>query len=222
MVIKKGLFDDYIPPDEPQNKKGISTKPELMSREQTIGIIAGNMPEDSAVVSTTGKTSRELFELREQRSQTHGTDFYTVGSMGCASSIGLGVGLAESDKQVYILDGDGAALMQLGTMATIGHYKNKRIKHILLDNNAHESTGSQPTVSDSVDFMGIARSCGYETVLFADNETDLKTCLKEIRSNEKLSFLLVKIKTGARPDLGRPTTTPRENRDAFIRHFKGQ
>ena len=223
IIIKKGLFDDYTPPEvnTDRNEATAADQEELMSREQAIEIIIRNIPKDSVVVSTTGKTSRELFELRARNNQPHGTDFYTVGSMGCASSIAFGVGLAKSDKQVFILDGDGAALMQLGAMATIGHYRNSRIKHILLDNNAHESTGSQPTVSNSVDFTGIARSCGYDEVHHAANEEELETALKRLHSNDNLSFLLVKIKTGARPDLGRPTTTPKENRDAFIRHFKG-
>ncbi|MCP5049656.1 MAG: phosphonopyruvate decarboxylase [bacterium] len=221
MVIKKGLFDDFKMPVPTEQGEEQELQ---MTREQALNIIvectgaSGN----AVFISTTGKTSRELFEIREQRNQPHGTDFYTVGSMGCASAIGFGVGLAESSKTVFIIDGDGAALMQLGSMATIGHYKNPRIKHILLDNHCHESTGGQPTVSGGVSFPDIAEACGYEYVTGVDGPEQLRGCLKELESNGKLSLVVVKIKKGSRPDLGRPTATPMENRDAFMRNFKGE
>jgi len=214
IAIKTGLFDDFKIPGEKSQAS--------MTREETLNIIVENTGGDAVFVSTTGKTSRELFEIREQREESHGTDFYTVGSMGCASAIAFGVGLAVSQKKVFILDGDGAALMQLGTMATIGHYKNPRLKHIIIDNNSHESTGGQPTVSGSVNFIEIGRACGYEFVECVDNPMDLRKCLGHLVVNNQLSLVVVKVKKGARPDLGRPTTTPRENRDAFIENFQSQ
>jgi phosphonopyruvate decarboxylase len=213
IAIPRGLFDDFKVLQQGKNKA-------VLTREEALNIIVDNTSDDAVFISTTGKTSRELFEIREQRNDHHGKDFYTVGSMGCASSIAFGVGLADSQKKVYILDGDGAALMQLGTMATIGHYKNFRIKHILLDNNAHESTGSQPTVSNSVNFPQIASACGYEYVVSVESEEQLKEVLPQLENNGKLSLLVVKVMKGSRPDLGRPTTTPKENRDAFIRNFR--
>jgi phosphonopyruvate decarboxylase len=212
IAIPKGLFDDFNVPTPKRTA-------DLMKREEVLEIIAKHISLPSVFISTTGKTSRELFEIREQRNETHGTDFYTVGSMGCASSIAFGVGLAESKKNVYILDGDGAALMQLGTFATIGHYKNPRLKHILIDNNAHESTGGQPTVSAGVDFTAIANACGYESVETVDNRNQLVSALSRLEANNRLSLLVVKVKKGSRADLGRPTTTPKENRDAFIENF---
>jgi phosphonopyruvate decarboxylase len=212
IAVKKGLFDDF----KIQEKES----PAVMTREEALNIIVENTPGNAVFVSTTGKTSRELFEIREQRKEPHGTDFYTVGSMGCASSIAFGVGLANSQKKVFILEGDGAALMQLGTMATIGHYKNSRLKHIIIDNNSHESTGGQPTVSGGVNFMEIARACGYEFVECVDNPVDLRKSLDHLETNNQLSLVVVKVKKGARLDLGRPTTTPRENRDAFIENFQ--
>lgn len=212
IAIPKGLFDDFKIPDTAANRAELT-------REQALNIIVDNTSDNAVFISTTGKTSRELFEIREQRNHPHGKDFYTVGSMGCASAIAFGVGLAESQRKVFILDGDGAALMQLGSMTTIGHYKNPRLKHILLDNNAHESTGGQPTVSQNIDFTRIADACGYEYVQSAETEDQLKHALKNLETNGKLSLLVVKIKKGSRPDLGRPTTTPKENRDAFTRHF---
>jgi phosphonopyruvate decarboxylase len=213
IAIKKDLFADFKISCSDEGR-------ETMTREQALTVIVESISEPAVFISTTGKTSRELFEIREQRKELHGKDFYTVGSMGCASAIAFGVGLAESRKKILILDGDGAVLMQLGTMATIGHYKNPRLKHIILDNHAHESTGGQPTVSGSIDLMGIGRSCGYEYARSVANPTDLKKCLDELEHNEQLSLLVVKVKKGSRPDLGRPTTTPKENRDAFIRHFQ--
>lgn len=216
LVIPKKLFDDYKTP----GSTGKDAGNHMMTREQALEIIAGHASPQAVFVSTTGKTSRELFEIRERRGQSHGSDFYTVGSMGCASSIGFGVGAAVPGKIVYILDGDGAALMQMGTMATIGHYKNPGLKHIIFDNNAHESTGGQPTVSDTVDFPAVGKACGYETVIEINGEEALKSCLSQLETNGKLSLVIVKVKKGSRPDLGRPTTTPKENRDAFIRHLE--
>ncbi|MCP5106121.1 MAG: phosphonopyruvate decarboxylase [bacterium] len=213
IAIPKGLFDDFKISQQ-ENARAV------MTREEALNIIVDNTPGNAVFISTTGKTSRELFEIREQREDHHGRDFYTVGSMGCASAIAFGVGLAESEKKVYVLDGDGAALMQLGSMATIGFYKNPRLKHILLDNNAHESTGGQPTVSVGVDFPRIAEACGYQSVACAETPGQLREKLQQLQNNQKLSLLVVKIKKGARPGLGRPTTTPRENRDAFIRNFR--
>lgn len=216
VVVRNGLFDDY------KVAKPVSSFDTTLTREQALEIIVNYSPEQAVFISTTGKTSRELFEIRKKRSESHGKDFYTVGSMGCASAIALGVGLVSSPRTIFILDGDGAALMQLGTLATIGHYKNPRLKHIIIDNNAHESTGGQPTVSDNVNFMGIGKACGYDTVMTVDCAQDLATCLQDLETNNRLSLVVVKVKTGSRSDLGRPTTTPKENRDAFIQHFTSQ
>ncbi len=213
IAIPKGLFADFKIP-------GLTKTSAVLTREQALNVIVENTSPDVVFIGTTGKTSRELFEIREQRNQSHAADFYTVGSMGCASAIAFGVGLADSQRKIYILDGDGAALMQLGTMATFGYYKNPRLKHILLDNNSHESTGGQPTVSDSVDFPQIGKACGYQYAASVENEEQLKEALQDLETNGKLSLLVIKVKKGARPDLGRPTTTPRENRDAFIRNFR--
>lgn len=212
IAIPKGLFDDFKIPETSKNTA-------VLTREHALNIIVNNTSDTTVFISTTGKTSRELFEIREQRNQHHGKDFYTVGSMGCASAIAFGVGLAHSQRKIFILDGDGAALMQLGSMTTIGHYKNPRLKHILLDNNAHESTGGQPTVSETIDFTRIADACGYQYTTSVETEDQLKHALQNLETNGKLSLLVVKVKKGSRPDLGRPTTTPKENRDAFTRHF---
>jgi len=213
IAIPKGVFDDY--------KIKSTASPYAMTREEVLEVVVENTSDNVSFVSTTGKTSRELFEIRARNNDDHGKDFYTVGSMGCASSIAFGVGLADSSRVIYVLDGDGAALMQLGNMTTLGHYKNTRLKHILIDNGAHESTGGQPTVSQGVNFLEMGKACGYESVVQVDNREDLHVQLKDLEKNDKLSLLVVKVKKGSRPDLGRPTTTPKENRDAFIRRFRG-
>jgi len=217
IAIKPDLFDEFKMPSDHKDKP----LPPL-TREEAIDFIVKNTSSNTVFISTTGKTSRELFEIREQLKQNHGRDFYTVGSMGCASAIAFGVGLADSNKIIFILDGDGASLMQMGTLATMGHYKNPRIKHIILDNNAHESTGGQPTVSNTVDFLQTGKACGYEYVQLVEGEEDLKKCLENLETNNRLSLVIIKVKKGSRANLGRPTTTPKENRDAFISHFTGQ
>ncbi len=214
LAIRNETFDDFKIPTTTG-----TTNPLPLTREQAIQLVVENTSDQAVFISTTGKCSRELFEIREKQHLSHSHDFYTVGSMGCASAIAFGVGLADSTRPVFILDGDGAALMQLGTMATMGHYQNPRIKHILLDNNAHESTGGQPTVSNTVNFPEIARACGYQYTEIVDNADDLQSCLKNLESNGKLSLVVVKVKKGARADLGRPTSTPKENRDVFMRSF---
>jgi len=212
MVIKPEVFADFK----------ISRKKHdyEMTREEVLRVIVENASDQAMFISTTGKTSRELFEIREQRQESHGKDFYTVGSMGCASAIGFGLGLASSRRPIFILDGDGASLMQLGSLATIGHYTNRRIKHIIIDNGAHESTGNQPTVSDSVNFLEIGQACGYEWTACVETRQELNEAVFDLEKNNRLSLLVVKVKPGSRPDLGRPTTTPRENRDAFMAHFR--
>ncbi len=191
IAIKSNLFDEFKNPQKTESHA-------VMTREEALNIIVENTSHRAVFISTTGKTSRELFEIREQKKQSHGPDFYTVGSMGCASSIAFGVVMAESDRKVFILDGDGAAIMQLGSMATIGHYKNPRLKHIILDNHAHESTGGQPTVSGSIDFSAIGKACGYENVAIVDNAADLKESLQNIEDNGQLSLLIIQIKKSKR------------------------
>lgn len=216
LAIRNDTFDDF---KMPKTTSSETLSKLSLTREEAIQQIVAQTPQNAVFISTTGKSSRELFEIRTKQQHSHNSDFYTVGSMGCASAIAFGVGLAKSSRPIFILDGDGAALMQLGTMATIGHYPNPRIKHILLDNNAHESTGGQPTVSNTVSFPDIAKACGYEYTTSVYSTEELQHAINEISTNNKLSLVVVKVKKGARADLGRPTTTPKENRDAFMQHF---
>ena len=191
-----------------------------MGREEAIGHILAASGDDP-VVSTTGKASREVYELREGRGQGHAHDFLTVGSMGHSSSIALGIALQKPNQRVWCLDGDGAALMHLGAMALIGANKPANLIHIVLNNEAHESVGGMPTVAGSLDLPAIARACGYPSALSVDGAEELDRALAAAKAANQLTLIEVKCALGARDDLGRPTTTPQENKAAFMAALEG-
>lgn len=186
-----------------------------MLREEIIRHIT-RFTGDDPIVSTTGKASRELFEIREEMGLDHSRDFLTVGSMGHSSSIALGIALQQPQRKVWIIDGDGAALMHLGAMAVLGNQNPKNVVHILINNESHETVGGQPTSMGTVDLPAIATACGYRKVFCAHDFDELDAALAEIRDTECLSFLEVKCAIGAREDLGRPTTTAQENKRSFM------
>lgn len=190
-----------------------------MGREEAIGHILSASGDDP-VVSTTGKASREVYELPEARGQGHGRDFVTVGSMGHSSSIALGIALQKPDRRVWCLDGDGAALMHLGAMAVIGANRPANLVHIVLNNKAHESVGGMPTVAGSLDLPAIALACGYPEALPADSPEALEKALAAAKASKQLAFIEVKCALGARADLGRPTT-PQENKSVFMAALEG-
>jgi phosphonopyruvate decarboxylase len=167
----------------------------------------GARPTD-AVIATTGHTGRALYGLEDSPNQ-----FYMVGSMGCASSLGLGLAVSQPWRRVIVIDGDGAALMRLGAMATIGYERPRNLIHILLDNEMHESTGGQSTVSHSVDLGAVARSCGYSRVVRARSLDQLAEALGQ--SLERLTFVHVKTRPGEIENLPRPTVTPRQVAERF-------
>ena len=171
---------------------------------------------DAVIVATTGKTGRELFELREKRDAGHAHDFLTVGSMGHASAIALGIALHRSQRRVIVLDGDGAALMHTGAMATIGAAAPPNLTHILLNNEAHESVGGAPTAAHSVHFPALAESLGYRVLPSATTAEELTRALTGFAEGDGLTFLEVRTAIGSRADLGRPTTTPIENKEALM------
>lgn len=187
-----------------------------MVREDIIRHITCITGED-VIVSTTGKASRELFEIREANGQPHGSDFLTVGSMGHSSSIALGIALKKPEKKVWIIDGDGAALMHLGGMAVLGANAPKNVVHIVINNSAHETVGGMPTVAEKLDLIKIAEGCGYPKASCVDSFEALDKALKEAKANDNLSLIEVKCSIGAREDLGRPTTTAMENKVNFMK-----
>lgn len=209
-LVKKGTFKG-------QENIDFSNK-YTSSREEIIDEIV-KFTKDDIIVSTTGKTSRELFEIRERNNQTHKYDFLTVGSMGHTSSIALGIAMNKKDKKIWCLDGDGSLLMHMGSMTLIGNTAPHNFIHILINNEAHESVGGQPTVASTTDFIQIAKGCGYTYTAQAMNVNEFKTILYEIRDKSGPIFIEVKSKIGSRKDLGRPTTTPIENKQNFMNYL---
>ena len=190
-----------------------------MCREDIIRHIAAVAGQDP-IISTTGKASRELFEIREANRQGHQYDFLTVGSMGHSSSIALGVALNKPDTKVWCIDGDGAMLMHMGSVAVIGANAPRNLVHIVINNGAHETVGGMPTVAASADVVGVAEACGYPYAVSVDSVDQLDCELRQAKERSALSLIEVKCSIGARADLGRPTTTARENKENFMRYLK--
>lgn len=186
-----------------------------MTREEVIRRIVAAAGED-AVISTTGKASRELFEIREANGQGHGHDFLTVGSMGHSSSIALGVALSKPGRKVWCIDGDGAVLMHMGALAVIGASTPRNMVHVVINNGAHETVGGMPTVADRIDIPAIARACGYPSAVSVDSYAVLDAALAEAKERDGLTLIEVRCAIGAREDLGRPTTTAAENKRSFM------
>ena len=189
-----------------------------MVREEIIQHIVKASGEDP-IVSTTGKASRELFETRVANGQSHKYDFLTVGSMGHSSSIALGVALYKPNTRIWCIDGDGAVLMHMGSMAVLGANKPKNLIHILINNGAHETVGGMPTVASQIDLVAIAKACGYPNAVCVDTFEALDRELKAAKARNELSLIEVKCSIGARDDLGRPTTTAIENKEGFMEYL---
>ena len=190
-----------------------------MLREDIIKHIVDIAGED-IIVSTTGKTSRELFEIRERNKDSHKRDFLTVGSMGHSSSLALGIAINTPNKKVWCIDGDGAALMHMGAMAIIGSQKPKNMIHILVNNAAHESVGGMPTVAGKLDMVQIAKGCGYPLAITVDSFEDLDKALIQVHNSNELAFVEVKAAIGSRADLGRPTTSAKAKKEKFIEYLR--
>jgi phosphonopyruvate decarboxylase len=188
-----------------------------LRREEVLEQLVQKFGEDDVIVSTTGKTSRELFELREKYGQGHHRDFLTVGSMGHASQIALGIAQQKKNRNVFCIDGDGAVIMHMGSLAIIGEQHPENFRHILINNGAHESVGGQPTAGFDIDFGMIAKGCGYKKVYRADDENSLSAALDEFMIAEGPVLLEIITKTGSRSDLGRPTIAPVDNKKNFMK-----
>lgn len=207
-LVKKGALKFDCPV--------VYANPYGMPREEIIRQIVRISGRDP-IVCTTGKASRELYEIREENGQGHEFDFLTVGSMGHSSSIALEIAVQKPGKRVWCIDGDGAAIMHMGAMAVIGASAPENLVHILINNEAHETVGGMPTAAGTVDFRAVAGACGYANAASAENLEELQRELQKARENRKLTFLEVKCAIGARKDLGRPATGPVENRDEFMK-----
>lgn len=190
-----------------------------MMREEIIRHIAAATGEDP-IVSTTGKASRELFEIREANGQSHKYDFLTVGSMGHSSSIALGIAINKPHTKIWCIDGDGAALMHMGAMAVIGANHPNNLVHIVINNGAHETVGGMPTVAAQMDLPAVARACGYPRTVSVSNFEELDRELAIAKSRNTLALIEVRCAIGARENLGRPTTSAVENKVRFMEYMK--
>ncbi len=209
IVIEKDTFDAYTL----QNVEKNDLK---MSREEAIQTVAAALGEKDAIVSTTGMISRELFEYRTAMNEGHERDFLTVGSMGHASQIALGIALAKNDRKVWCFDGDGASIMHMGSMAIVANKAPKNYVHVVFNNGAHDSVGGQPTVGLKIDLPAVATAVGYKSIYSVETKDYLKELLDKIKDQDGPIFLEVKVKKGNRKDLGRPTTTPIQNKEALM------
>lgn len=208
-VVQKDTFESYT-----LSEKGNSGL--TLTREEAIQIVTSSLADNDIVVSTTGMISRELFEYREACKSGHHRDFLTVGSMGHASQIALGIALQKPKRKVFCFEGDGAVIMHMGSMAITGSLTPSNFYHIVFNNGAHDSVGGQPTVGLDIDLQTIAKSVGYKTVLSVDNKEDLVKTLPQLGKSACPLLLEIKVKKGNRKDLGRPTTTPIENKKNFM------
>lgn len=211
LVIEKDTFEDYQLQDIEKNDL-------TMSREEAIRIVSSTLGEKDCIVSTTGMISRELFEYRVAMNQGHERDFLTVGSMGHANQIALGIAMAQPNRRVWCFDGDGATIMHMGSMAIIASKFPKNYVHVVFNNGAHDSVGGQPTVGLKIDLPAVAKAVGYKVTISVDNKEDLAAALNRIAEGPIL--IEVKVKKGNRKNLGRPTTTPMQNKEALMDYLK--
>ena len=212
LVIEKDTFEDY-------KLQNIEVNDLKMSREEAIQTVAAALGEKDCIVSTTGMISRELFEYRAAMNQGHERDFLTVGSMGHASQIALGIALAQPHRRVWCFDGDGAAIMHMGSMAIVANKAPKNYVHVVFNNGAHDSVGGQPTVGLKIDLPGVAMAVGYKSTVSVDNKEELVKQLSYLKADGPV-LLEIKVKKGNRKDLGRPTTTPIQNKEALMDFLK--
>ena len=212
IVVKKGALSCSLKPRYGNSR--------TLTREEAAARILRASDEGDVFVSTTGKLSRELFELREAAGQGHEKDFLTVGSMGHASMLALGIALEKPERRVWCLDGDGAAWMHLGAMAVLGRKKPANLLHVVINNAAHETVGGMPVCEGTRDVSAMAKAVGYEHIFRAEDGDSLDAALSAAKACGELALIEVMCAVGARADLGRPTTTPRENRDALMKYLQ--
>ena len=215
LIIEKDTFDAYTL--QSTMDSGLT-----LSREEAIQIVASAINGKDVIVSTTGMISRELFEYRTIKGQGHERDFLTVGSMGHASQIALGIALEKQDRHVWCFDGDGAAIMHMGSMAIVASKAPKNYIHVVFNNGAHDSVGGQPTVGLKIDLPAVAKAVGYKAAISVATKEELEKELSRLTPHAPLQtiggpiLLEIRVKKGNRKDLGRPTTTPIQNKEALM------
>lgn len=208
LLVRNDTFEPYKPTAQP-------TSDFEMTREEAVEAVVAALGETDAIVSTTGKLSRELYESRDRAGQGHQQEFLTVGSMGHASQIAMGIALARPDRQVYCLDGDGAMLMHMGGAAIIGAAGVANFKHVIFNNGVHDSVGGMPSAGLQVSFTEIVKACGYTEAWRVEQRENLAEAVRQLRAAKGPAMLEIMVRKGARTDLGRPKTSPIENKTAF-------
>ena len=210
MLVRRDTFESYVP------AQGSSAAAEL-TRTDAIGCFMAELAADDILVSTTGMASREVWAYRELHGQPHDRDFLTVGSMGHSSQIALGIAQRSPANTVFCLDGDGAVLMHLGSLAIIGSQAPPNLRHVVINNGAHDSVGGQPTAMREVDLLAVSRACGYRIAEAAATEQEIASAMTRVRTEPGPSLLEIRVASRASTDAGRPTTSPVQNKAAFMR-----
>ena len=214
LLVRKNSFDNH------DDKTLEINGSDLLTREDAIRILLEILPKDALYISTTGMASRELYEIREEKNLGHFNDFLTVGSMGHSSSIALGIAQAQQSKKIICLDGDGSAIMHLGSQAVISSQNPKNLVHIILNNGAHDSVGGQPTVGRKISFSSVALGLKYKKIFVVKSKEEIKSLSKEIAFDNGPTFIEIFIKKGARANLGRPKSDPQDNKVQFMKNIK--
>lgn len=209
IVVRKNTFEPYKQVEE-------SSTVHSLNREEAITYVLDKLSSNDIVVSTTGKPSREVYEYREAKGQGHQNDFLTVGSMGHSSQIALGIAM-HNDRNVFCLDGDGSVIMHMGSLCIIGNNAPANFKHIVLNNGAHDSVGGQPTVGFDISIPSIAEGCGYKHVYSASSVEELDNQFDQFLNKNGPALFEIRVKKGARKDLGRPESSPSENKLELMR-----
>lgn len=219
-IVKKDTFgsmklnEQQVPSLDLPNISKSGAEQEVFKRLDVLNVLQKTATKDTLLLATTGVTGRELFELNDLHNQ-----FYMVGSMGCISSVGLGLAIARPDKQIVVIDGDGSLLMRMGSMTSNAYYNTPNMFHLLLDNGLHESTGGQKTVSPTVDFMKIAEGANYPKIIEIKNLHELEHAIQNWQISNELTFAYCKTAKGIKENLGRPTVTPVQVRERFMKYI---
>lgn len=208
LLVRNGTFESY-------DFQAKSVPVLSVNREEAIRLIVDQLSIDDIVVATTGKTSRELFEYRAELQQQRGRDFFNVGSMGHSSQVALAISLTNLSRKVYCLDGDGALIMHMGSLANIGSKKPVNLKHIVINNGAHDSVGGLPTAGFQIDIPAIAIACGYKSAFRAETSTEIVEKVRLLNESEGPTLLEIRVKRGARDDLARLNSL-QEKKHAFM------
>ena len=213
LIVEKDTFENY-------NIKSIKESKYSLVREEALKIIANHVSLKDIIVSTTGYTSRELYEYRQSKNQDHSRDFLTVGGMGHANQIALGIALHSKNRTIYCFDGDGAVIMHMGALSTNGYIKPHNLKHIVFNNGSHESVGGQPTTAHNFKMKNVAKSMGYDLTLSVSSRKQLEAAMPDIKKFKGSCFLEVMIKNGTRSDLSRPKSSPSQNKILLMKYLK--